>query len=207
MPRRGDGRTWALATAILVAVSPAVALGARDGSPAPELQVLPGAAGNNSSFFVDVLWNGVPLNDAALPSSAFVVRPGEIAAVNFTFAESGAGAGVTNATLVTWYLGVPLMREVFPTTSTTAGVGYAQLNWSFGALLDLTEGVYEVDAELSDAAGHVVFDEPFYVDAQSPAVLGSAIALALVILGGLAACWVGLTLRERWVRLRGGGAR
>lgn len=201
------GRGWAIAAAVMVALVPAVALGARAGSPTLRPLAASGVAGNNSSFFVDVLWNGEPLSHAASPSSAFVLGPGERAVVNFTFAVSGPGLGVTNATLVVWFLGTELARTLLPTTSTSTGTGYAQLNWSLGSLVDLTEGVYEVDAELATPAGHVVFDEPFYVHAETPAVLGSAIALALVILAGLDTCWVVLVLRERWVHLRGPGGR
>jgi hypothetical protein len=195
--------TLAAALSLLVLLGPLVLPGTERGGPQNRRGVLPAGGSSDTSFSVEVRWNGEPVADAALPTAAFVVRAGGTETVNFTFVETGPGLEVTNATLVVWFLGLPLSRESLVTTATLGGTGYAEVNWSFGSLSDLTEGLYQVDAELTGPSGQVLFDQPFYVDVETPTVLGSALALAVVVLGGLEACWVALTLRERWVRRRG----
>jgi len=161
----------------------------------------PGAPQPAADLAASVSWNGVPVSQAASAATAFPIGPGDIVDVVFNFTEPRGGASVVNASLVLRYLDVTLSTESIAPTN-TSGFGVGQLNWTFGSLIYVTEGVYEVDAQLADTNGVVVFNEPFYVDARAPLVLGSAVALFATVLGAAEAYWIATLVRSRTARRR-----
>jgi hypothetical protein len=144
----------------------------------------------------NVTWNGVGIGQASSAATAFVIGPGQSANVQFNYTEARGTAPVTNASLVLLYLGLTLSSVSIPTT-TPAPVGGWQISWTFGSLIYLTEGVYQVDAQLLDANGSVLFQEPFYVDARAPYLVVSTIFAMAVILGLVELLWVRTVLRYR----------
>lgn len=157
-----------------------------------------------------VTWNGVAVAQANVAGTAFTIGPGQTASVVFNFTEQNGSDPVTNASLVLRYLDLNLSVETIRTEATcppgsgptSPCSGTAELNWTFGSLLVVTEGVYEVDANLLDPNGSLLFHEPFYVDARAPYVLGSAIILFAVVLGVAEVAWVVTVLRARRRRRR-----
>ncbi len=207
-PRRTRARrlTRALLAALLaVALLPTLASGVEAAVPSGPTAATVGVAARPAAPAIgaSVTWDGTPVDHAASPSTAFPIRPGESPLVLFTFTEPAGSPQVTNASLVLLFLGLTLSSESLPPTGNASGVHTAALNWSFGSLYDLTEGVYELDAELRDRDGAVRFLEPFYVDARAPYVVGSAIAAFLLVLGGVEAYWVVAALQYRRRRRRG----
>ena len=173
----------------------------------PSASVRPsGVVVADSNVSVNVTWNGAPIGQATSASTAFVLGAGQSAAVVFSYTEAPGVPAVTNASLVLRFLDVNLSTESIR-AATVAGpsgsqAGSAQLNWTFGSLVYLTEGVYEVDAELLGLNGTLLFQQPFYVDARAPYVIGSAIAAFAVVLGTAEAFWVVTVVRSRRVRRR-----
>ena len=148
-----------------------------------------------------VTWDGANVSSASAAGSAFTIVPGQTVAVWFNYSSAAGSPSVANATLDLRYLGLTLSTESV-LTRTVAGAGHAELNWSFGSLIFLTEGVYEVDAELFDANGSPVFIEPFYVDAKTPYVLSSTIAFFAAVLAVVEAYWIVTTVQRRTGRAR-----
>jgi hypothetical protein len=202
MARRRWAPAGALALALAVALSPLAHVTAF-GLATP---ALPALTAPTDTFDATVTWNGEPASDASSALTAFSISSGQNASVNFTFSEPVGAPTATNASLVLWFCGLALSSEGIATT-VVAGVGYAQMAWSFGSLYDLTEGVYELEAELTDAHGAVVYSQAFYVDAKAPFEVLSAIVLLAALLGGAEIYWATVTLRrarrERgWYRFR-----
>ena len=161
------------------------------GHPSPTVPVP--AAGTLSAT---ITWNGVPIGQASSTGSAFVLGAGQSATVLFNVTEPLGGPTVSNASLVLLYLGVSLSTVSIP-TPVPEPVGGWSVSWSFGSLIYLTEGVYEVDAQLTDANGSVLLQQPFYVDARAPYLVGSAILSMVVILGLAELLWVRTVVRYR----------
>lgn len=144
----------------------------------------------------NVTWNGVDVGHASSAASAFVVGAGQSATVRFNYSEAVGVPTVVNATLLLLFLGVTLSSEsIAPASVGLAGA--AVLNWTFGSLIYLTEGVYEVEAQLLDANGSVLFQEPFYVDARAPYLAGSVIVALATLLGVVEALWIRSVVRYR----------
>ena len=149
-----------------------------------------------------VTWDGTSVGHASTPSDAFVVSPGSSSRVVFTFYEPSDAPTIANASLVLRFLGVTLSTESIAPSPNRSGFVVVGLNWSFGTLYRLTEGVYELDAELVDTHGAVRFLEPFYVDARAPYVVESGIVAFLLVLGGAELYSVIVLLRHRARRRR-----
>ena len=190
--------------AVLVVAGRGLSAGA-GASPAGALTHLAGHADRApalSTVSATVLWNGWNVADASSPANAFAIGPGQSADIQFEFTLTPGTPRVTNASLSLLFLGVTLSTEALqPVENSSHGSG--EMNWTFGSLIYLTEGVYEVDAELSDANGTVLFEQAFYVDAQAPYVLGSAIALFAVVLGAVESYWIAAVIRWRHRGRRG----
>ncbi len=152
----------------------------------------PELAGPGSALAITVRWNGVDVANAYAAPQAFDVAPGASAGVTFNYSGPEA-TSVATAELVLLYLGVALSRESIAPVS----LGSAQMTWTFGSLADLTQGVYEVDAELLGANGAALFVEPFYVDVQAPFGIGSAIAFFALVLAAVEVYWIASTARIR----------
>jgi hypothetical protein len=199
--RRAGLRTVppALALALVLAVVGAPLGRAVGSDPAPRDGPEPFAAGSGpTAFAVTVSWGGVEIGAASSPSDAFAVGGGESVPVAFNY-SGPAASQVALATLSMKFLGVALSSEsIAPST-----VGAAEMNWTFGPLIDLTEGIYEIDAELVDSAGQVLFEQPFYVDAKAPYTLGSAIAFFALVLATVEAYSVAANVRLRLRQKRG----
>lgn len=127
----------------------------------------------------NVTWDGVGVEQASSAASAFSIGAGQSARVQFTYAEATGTPSITTAWLVLLFAGVALTTETGNAT-TTALAGSANLSWSFGPAIYLIEGLYEIDAELLDANGTVLFHQPFYVDARAPYLVGSLLVLMIV---------------------------
>lgn len=188
----------ALLLAAAVATGPLLAGGVAVARPtaAGANPIAPGQEAAGSGLAVTVTWNGVAIDRAAGPGSAFTIGAGESATVRFNFTEALGGPAVANASLDLLFLGVVLSTESIA-ASAVGPVGVAEMNWSFGDLIYLTEGVYEVDAKLVNATGSVLFLEPFYVDARAPYLVGSAILSMVIVLGIVEALWVRSVVRYR----------
>lgn len=148
-----------------------------------------------------ISWDGTPIGDASSPSTAFTISPGQTASVNFSFVGAPSGPPTPTASLTLWFFGVPLSAVTVPST-VVAGVGSAVVNWSFGGLYELTEGVYRVDAQLTDASGNLLVNQSFYVDAKAPYVIGSAIAGFATVLAVLELYWIATAIQWRRQRRR-----
>jgi hypothetical protein len=150
----------------------------------------------STGFSANISWNGVGIGQASSAATAFVIGPGQSANVQFNFTQVLGAPRVTNASLVLLYLGLTLSSASIPTMPPTPAGGW-QISWTFGSLIYLTEGVYQLDAQLSDANGSVLFQEPFYVDARAPYVVGSAILAMAIVLGLAEILWIRTVLRYR----------
>lgn len=196
-----------LALAALLAAGAFGPAAPASGAPVRVASVPSGLLAAVTNFSANVTWNGVGIDQAGSSSTAFTLGAGQSAAVVFAYAEAAGMPAVTNASLVLRYLDVNLSTESIRATTAVAASGAesgeAQLNWTFGSLVYLTQGVYEVEAELLDANGSVLFQEPFYVDGTAPFVVGSAITAFALVLGGAEAVWVVQVIRSR--RARKGG--
>ena len=94
----------------------------------------------------NVTWDGTNVGRANSALSAFVLGAGQNAQVSFAYSAPNGSVGVVNATLSLLYVGLTLSSESIRTTTTGAN-GSAVLNWTFGSLIYLTEGAYELQAE------------------------------------------------------------
>jgi hypothetical protein len=188
----------ALALAFAVAAGPLFTGGVGTSNPhgTGSVGLLAGPSGAAPGVAATVTWNGIAIDQAGSPGSAFPIGAGESATVRFNFTESAGSPSVTNASLDLLFLGVVLSTESIP-AATVGLAGVAEMNWSFGALIYLTEGVYEVDAKLLDANGTALFVQPFYVDARAPFLLGSAILSMAIVLGIVEAFWIRSVVRFR----------
>lgn len=207
MPHRSHGPAWAV---VLVAVVAAPRLFGGADAPtlgsepltAPLARVPAQPVGGVQAA---ITWDGTPVGQASSPATAFSIAPGEEATVNFTFTGASPLPVPPNASVVLWFFGIALSNVSIRSTF-VAGTGFAQINWSFGSLYDLTEGVYQVDAQLVDADGNRLVDQAFYVDARAPYVIGSAIAGFAALLGAVEVYWIATGIRWRrrqtWYRRR-----
>ena len=143
-----------------------------------------------------VTWNGVNVADASSASTAFSIRPGQSVEVQFRYAESSGADPVANASLLLLYAGLTMSAESI-VTAPVGLFGATALNWTFGSLIYITEGVYEVTAELLDANGTILYSGGFFVDAHAPYVVGSLIALMATLLGIVEVFFVRSVIRYR----------
>ncbi len=151
---------------------------------------------SSAGLQVTVTWDGVSIAGANSAPDAFALAPGQTVSVVFTFRGAAANATPTNASLLLRYFGTTLSTEgTVPTVA--GGAGRAVVNWTFGSLLEVIQGVYEVVAQLTDANGSMLFSEPFYINAQAPFVIGSAIAVFGIVLAGAEAYWIVVVVRTR----------
>jgi hypothetical protein len=183
-----------LGAGLLAVGTPGAALGSAVGHG-------PGPASAAPGVRATVTWDGVGVGAAGAPSTAFPIGAGQSVDVRFNFTEALGAPTVTNASLTLYDFGIALTTESIVPTSVTP-FGAAQLNWSFGSLIYLTEGVYELVAELRDANGTALFQEGFYVNAQAPYFVLSAIVVLLIVLGIVEALWIRTLLRYRLPRRR-----
>jgi len=191
---RGMGRR--LPVAIAVALVAAAWLGAGLATGASTGAAGTPVAGPAQNLSVTISWNGVDVGQAGSASSAFVVGAGQTVDVAFHVNGTSGGDVATSAQLVLLYLGLTLSTEAIATNGPEPAGGW-QLNWTFGSMIYITQGVYEVDAQLLDPNGSALFHEPFYVDARAPYLLGSAILSMAVILGIAELLWIRTVLRYR----------
>ena len=192
------------AGAVVVAAVLAASLLAGTGAAAP-LSDRPHEVGGSSVArpsvisSVTITWNGVDIGQASSPSTAFVIGAGQSANVRFNFTETHGNDSVASAELVLLFLGFPLSTESIPTMPPAPAGGW-QLNWTFGSLIFLTEGAYEVSAQLLDANGTVLFSAPFYVDARAPYLVGSTIVAMAIVVALAELLWVRTVLSYRKAR-------
>ena len=144
-----------------------------------------------------VFWNGQNVSGANSAGSAVAINKGQTVPVLFEFNELAAGR-IHQASLQLTYLGVVL-------TTSTAGAyitggppiaGAAMINWSFGALSNALQGVFELKASLQNSTGVTVWNETFYVFAKTPYLLESGAVAVLLILVVVEAYWIASALRE-----------
>ncbi len=177
-------RVAALATACLLgtlAVVPALAV-------APGSARTVGAVGGAVPAAVFplqpvVLWNGANVSSHGSPASAIPVAAGQTANVTFgcTTGPLHATCPVSNASLTLTFLGIAVTTSQSPFSG---GHGEnATINWSFGSLSQLTEGVYELKAVMLNGTGGDVWSESFFIDVKAPFDrLESGLTVFLIIL-------------------------
>lgn len=186
----------AVALALVVVASPlAGTLAAAPWGGPPELAG-PSVSRPSAITSASITWNGVDVAQANSASTAFVIGAGQTADVGFNFTETRGNDSVTTAELVLLYLGLALSTESIPTMPPAPAGGW-QMNWTFGPLIFLTEGVYELDAQFLDHNGSVLYSAPFYVDARAPYLVGSTIAAMAIIVGLAEVLWIRTVLRYR----------
>lgn len=190
-------RAIAWSFALLALLPPVIGAAAVASAGAPSATAPP----PGGSVSATVTWNGVPVGQATTPATAFVVRPGDSPLVAFTFFQPAGSPVVVNASLVLRFLGITLSDLSVPPDN-VSGQHFADLNWSFGSLYELTEGIYEVTAELLDAQGAIQFQEAFYVTARAPYLVGSAVTAFLLVLGAAEVYWVAAVVLHRRARRR-----
>jgi len=196
--RRMAGR-HAVALAVMLATAGGLSLPlgvVAAGPSGPGTLLSPSVVRPADGVAANITWNGAPVTQAGSAASAFVIGPGQTAEVGFTYAELNGTPLVTNATLDLLFLGITLSTESIRTVN-VGFVGSAEMNWTFGTLLYLTEGVYEVDAKLLDANGSVLLLQPFYVDARAPYLIGSTILCMVIVLGIVEALWIRSVIRYK----------
>jgi len=190
------GAALALALVVLVASPVAGAIasptrGAPGGAAGPPLGPDPA-----DGVVAEVTWGGTDVTAAGSATRAFVLDAGSSADVDFNYTESAGTPAVDNATLTLVFAGVTLSTESI--RATTVGLtGGAALTWTFGNLVYLTEGVYEMYAELLDRNGSVLFQQPFFVDVRAPYLVGSVILDMAIVLGIVEALWIRSVVRYR----------
>lgn len=143
-----------------------------------------------------VTWDGTNVSAAGTTSAAFPIDAGQSVLVAFDYAEAAGTPAVDNASLLLEFAGIALSIESIR-TAPVGLFGAAAMNWTFGSLIYLTEGAYEVDAELLDANGSVLFREAFFVDARAPYVVASVILDMAIVLGLVEALWIRSVIRYR----------
>jgi hypothetical protein len=154
-------------------------------------------------FSANVTWDGTNVGQANSALSAFDLGAGQNAQVAFRYFDPNGSYGVVNASLTLLYIGLTLSSESIR-PSTFGANGSAVLNWTFGSLIYLTEGAYELQAELLDANGTVVFHQAFYVTARAPYLVGSVVFVMALLLGVVELLWIRSVIRYR-TRRRGRG--
>jgi hypothetical protein len=189
----------AVVAVLVLAVPVAARADAARSGPAPQL--VPAASKPPAGLAVTVTWDGASIALAGSPADAFALGPGQTASVDFSFQGASGGATPTNASLLLRYFGLTL-STVGAAPGGSGGSGQAELNWSFGSFAGVTQGVYEVLAQLTDANGSLLFSEPFYVHVQARFVLGSAVAIFALVLAVAEAYWIVVVVRaglaRRW---------
>jgi hypothetical protein len=193
-----------VAPIVLLLLLPSTATAGREHFPGVDTpaSVAPSAIG---PLVASVFWNGQNASGASSPSSAFTIGSGQTANVTFAYART---LFQSNASLTLTYLGLTLTTNTAPFHS-AAGGGAATVNWSFGALIQLTEGVYQLTAKITNATGASLWSESFYIDVKTPYSLESGLVIFLIILVLAEAYWIGASIRgaRRGGRRRGGAER
>ncbi len=149
-----------------------------------------------------VTWDGQNISEAPTVASAFVIRPGQEASLAFAYVLGAGAPSVATAQVSLYYFGANLTSSAVRTSPGLGGVGHSNLSWGFGNFYVIIEGVYELDAQLLDPNGSVVWSEPFYVDARAPYLVGSGLVVFLLALGGLQIYLLAEASRRRTYRVR-----
>lgn len=141
-----------------------------------------------------VTWNGHNISSAGSPSSAFAIGKGQSAFVYFSFDEV-SGPAIPNASVKVTYLGLVLTTStaaVGPAPTTCLGCSEAEINWTFGTLVNALQGVYQLTASLQYADGSTAWSESFYVIVRAPYSIESGAVVILLVLAFAEVYW-GLT--------------
>jgi hypothetical protein len=149
-----------------------------------------------SGVAASATWDNHNLSSANSPANAFSIDKGQTAVVDYSYVQiSGT---VQNATLVVTYLGIVLTTSK-ASTHVVGGppiAGAAQINWSFGPLVDALEGVFEFTASLQYANGSTAWSQSFYVFTKAPYLLESGAVIVLLILTVAELFWGISSIRE-----------
>jgi hypothetical protein len=149
-------------------------------------------------FDAELFWNGANAASANSASSAFTVTPPQTA--NATFHYNGTSLlvpppAVTNASLTLTFFGLALTTNTGPFHSLGGSTEQATINWSFGPLIQLTEGVYQLSAKITNSAGATIWSESFYIDVKAPYSLESGLVVFLIILSLAEIYWIAASIR------------
>lgn len=202
-------RSWIVAVAAIAALGvvggPASAVAHAAVTPMIYVHVGGPPAVVASGWEVSVTWGGQPISFASSPADAYALAPGGSVTVVFSYQGASENRTPTNASLLLLYFGLTLSTQGAEAYG-SGGSGGAMVNWSFGSLDAVLQGVYEVVAQLTDARGDLLFSEPFYINAQAPWVIGSAVTIFGLVLGIAEAYWIVVMVRtrggRRWRRSR-----
>jgi hypothetical protein len=198
MGRAGRGPI-ALAAALLLIVSSGVGVETALANGPTGAGLEPAVAGPAASVLANVTWNGVNVGRAGSAGGAFVLGAGQSAMIGFNYTEPVGTPAVVNATVVLLYVGLALSSESIAPTS-VGPFGTAQMSWTFGSLIYLTEGIYQLEAELLDANGSALFHQAFFVVARAPYLVGSVIFVMVILLIVVEALWIRTVIRHRRAR-------
>ncbi|HLN51664.1 MAG TPA: hypothetical protein VK455_06380 [Thermoplasmata archaeon] len=154
-------------------------------------------AASAGPFSAELLWNGANATSANSASSAFTFTSGETANATFHFAGTSLlvpPPAITNASLTLTFFGLALTTNTDP-FHVIAGGEQARINWSFGPLIQLTEGVYQMSAKITNASGGSAWSETFYIDVKAPYSLESGLVVFLIILSLAEIYWIAASIR------------
>ncbi len=159
------------ASLTLLLLLPASAIGDHVGLSATPKSVSVIPAASAGPFDAEVFWNGANAASANSASSAFTYTSGETA--NATFHFNGTSLvvpppSITNASLTLTYFGIALTTNTGPFHSIGGSASEARINWSFGPLVQLTEGVYQLSAKITNTTGATIWSESFYIHVKAP---------------------------------------
>ncbi len=197
--RRAASLIVASALALALLVAPALPeLAGITAASAATAGVHPGAVSDHGFASWDTSAHNI--SSASQPSSAFTLRPGQTAHVNFTlFVSGGLLPADTVAQLQLTYLGVVLTTsktDVRP-TALDPSKGTAEVNFSLGPIYDALEGVFLLTATLGPSNGSSTYwSDGFYVCAKAPYLLESAAVIILLILLVAEVYWIASAFRE-----------
>lgn len=149
----------------------------------------PGVAG------VSVAWDGTNTSGAGSVRTAISVSAGHTARVVFRYGGLSA-ASVGNATLELIYLGAVLTLSRAQPSSAGLGNYTARLNWSFGSISPILEGVYQLRDALVYQNGSTAWQSSFFIFVKAPYLLESGAAAVLVVLVIIELFWGLSTIRE-----------
>ncbi len=187
----------AILLACLASAPPLVGLAARH---------LPGrsdpsaARAESSGVSAAVTWGGTNISQAGTVSSAFVVDGEATVSVVFRFDANGSTDPPASAEVVLTYLGEALTSTGTATGVAANGSGVASFPWSFGDLVELTEGAYALTAALLDANGSTLWSQVFYINVEAPYRVSSGLFVFLAVLGAVEAYSISVALRRHKVK-------
>jgi hypothetical protein len=153
-----------------------------------------------SNVSAGVTWDGTNISAAGTIGSAFVLQGEQTVKVVFEYTVQGTGPGPATAEVVLTYLGDALTSTGTATGAGSNGSGTATFSWSFGNLVELTEGAYHLTASLLDVNGSTLWSQGFYINVEAPFRVSSGLFVFLIVLGAVEGYSIAVALRRRKIK-------